>query len=100
MPSMNALVKQGRSLAVRSVPVPSVGDGEVRIRVRMAGLCRTDVSVARGLLGRADPIIPGHEFAGEVDAVGPGVTGLRPGDRVCVMPVMGCRACAVCASGD
>lgn len=46
------------------------------------------------------PLIPGHEFAGEIEAVGPGVSDWRPGDRVAVRLVIGCGACAACRRGE
>lgn len=97
---MKALIKQGRQLKVRMVPVPLPYPDEVRVRVRVAGLCRTDVQVARGLLPCKDPITLGHEFAGEIDALGADVSRLSRGDRVAVQPVLGCRTCPVCLEED
>jgi putative PIG3 family NAD(P)H quinone oxidoreductase len=72
-------------IGVREVPTPFPGAGEVRVRVRAAGLNRADIYQRRG--GYPAPPgwpadIPGLEYAGDVDAVGPGVTAWRPGDRV------------------
>jgi L-iditol 2-dehydrogenase len=100
MAKMRALVKSGRDVGLRLVPVPEPRRGEVRVGVRLAGLCRTDVQVALGQLPAADPIILGHEFAGVVDALGPNVTEPRPGQRVAVLPVLGCADCPVCRAGD
>jgi L-iditol 2-dehydrogenase len=100
MPQMRALVKRGSDVRVRLVPIPEPGRDEVRVSVRLAGLCRTDVQVALGQLPAADPLILGHEFAGVVDALGPGVTEPRPGQRVAVLPVQGCGHCAICRAGD
>ncbi len=100
MPQMRALVKRGSDVRLRLVPVPEPGRDEVRVGVRLAGLCRTDVQVALGQLPAADPLILGHEFAGVVDALGPGVTGPRLGQRVAVLPVLGCGRCSVCRAGD
>jgi D-arabinose 1-dehydrogenase-like Zn-dependent alcohol dehydrogenase len=97
---MKALRKSGGQVAVCSLHVPPVADDEVRVRVRLAGLCRTDVQVARGELTCADPITLGHEFAGEIDAVGREVRRLTPGARVAIQPVLGCRTCGVCRAGD
>ncbi|HLQ23371.1 MAG TPA: alcohol dehydrogenase catalytic domain-containing protein, partial [Gemmatimonadales bacterium] len=72
-------------MAIREVPTPAPGQGQVRVRVRAAGLNRADIYQRRG--GYPAPPgwpadIPGLEYAGDVDLVGPGVTRWRPGDRV------------------
>src|SRR5436309_12306594 len=99
MPTMKALVKSGPTVALCDVPVSAVAAGEVRVRVAVAGVCRTDLYVARGQIDSADPVILGHEFAGTIDAVGREVTELRPGQRVAVRPVLGCGTCLVCQTG-
>ncbi len=72
-------------ISIREVPTPVPGPGQIRVRVRAAGLNRADIYQRRG--GYAAPAgwpedIPGLEYAGDVDALGPGVTGWRSGDRV------------------
>src|ERR1051325_10318834 len=72
-------------LALRDVPTPEPGPDQIRVRVRAAGLNRADILQRKGAYPAppgwpAD--IPGLEYAGEVDAAGPGVTRWRPGDRV------------------
>lgn len=82
----------------REDPVP--GRGEVRVKVAACGVCRTDLHVVDGdLPDIAYPIVPGHEVVGRVDALGPGVTSLRVGERVGV-PWLGhtCGECAYCRS--
>jgi alcohol dehydrogenase, propanol-preferring len=71
-------------LAARPIPVP--GPGEVRIRVEACGVCGSDVFLQKGGFGDRVhlPVIPGHEAAGVVDALGPGVDGLAVGDQVAV----------------
>jgi propanol-preferring alcohol dehydrogenase len=82
----------------RREPLP----GEVRLRVRACGVCHTDVLAVEGQ--RADPstpIVPGHEIAGVVEAVGPGVTAWHEGDRVGVGFLNGhCGECEACRRGD
>jgi alcohol dehydrogenase, propanol-preferring len=82
----------------RREPLP----GEVRLRVQACGVCHTDAFAVEGL--RADPskpIVPGHEVAGVVEAVGPGVTAWREGDRVGVGYLNGhCGECEPCRRGD
>jgi alcohol dehydrogenase, propanol-preferring len=63
-------------------PVPAPGEGEVRVRIEACGVCGSDLFLQRGGFGRPLPIVPGHEAAGRVDALGPGVTGLEPGQQV------------------
>ncbi|WP_246632972.1 zinc-binding dehydrogenase [Pseudonocardia nigra] len=75
-----------REFAVTDVPVPEPGPGEVRIKVEAAGVCLSDVHLIDGTLTplylAGDTVTLGHEVAGTVDAVGPGVTAWQPGRRV------------------
>jgi alcohol dehydrogenase, propanol-preferring len=89
-------------LAWREVPTPEPGSGEVRLRVRACGLCRTDLHVIEGdLPQRKLPVIPGHQVVGVVDAVGPGASRFRPGDRVGVAWLRHtCGTCTYCAAGQ
>ncbi|MCY0885801.1 MAG: alcohol dehydrogenase catalytic domain-containing protein [Firmicutes bacterium] len=87
-------------LRYEEVPVPEPGWGEVRIRVRAAAVNHRDLWIRQGLFGGfAEPFIPGSDAAGEVDALGPGVSGLAPGDRVVVNPGLSCGRCAACLAG-
>ncbi|MBI3448819.1 MAG: alcohol dehydrogenase catalytic domain-containing protein [Acidobacteria bacterium] len=78
------------------------GAGSVRIRVEACGICHSDVLTKEGHLPFIQyPRVPGHEVVGVLDAVGPGVTGWEPGDRVGVGWNGGyCGACEPCRSGD
>jgi alcohol dehydrogenase, propanol-preferring len=82
-------------------PVPEPGPGEARLRVRCCAICRTDLHVIEGELPRARlPIVPGHQAVGVVEALGPGCTRLRMGQRVGVAWLRGtCGACEYCRSG-
>lgn len=93
---MQALVKEGAQLRLQELPLPEVGSADVLIRVRAAGLCRTDLLVMQGRLAAASPLIPGHELAGEVADLGAEVQGFRLGDRVTVHPQIGCGRCGAC----
>ena len=78
----------------------SPGPGEIRVKVSACGVCRTDLHVIDGELpDQKLPIIPGHEIVGRVEAIGPGVAGLRVGERVGV-PWLGhtCGVCPYCVS--
>ncbi|MFN8499110.1 MAG: galactitol-1-phosphate 5-dehydrogenase [Anaerolineae bacterium] len=73
---------------------------DVLIRVRAVGVCGSDLHGYTGQTGRRiPPMIMGHEAAGVVEAVGPDVTTVKPGDRVAVLPVVFCGACAPCKEG-
>jgi len=94
---MKALVKEGKNLAVKTWPNPTIqSDNDVLIRVVIAGICRTDIYVAQGSIQSQDPIIPGHEFSGIIETLGKNVTHLKIGDRVAVMPVIACKTCEEC----
>lgn len=91
----------GRPLRLSCEPVPEPGPGQVRIRVAACAVCRTDLHVVDGELpGVTAGIVPGHEIVGRVEALGPGVAGLRQGDRVGV-PWLGwtCGTCRFCTTG-
>jgi 2-desacetyl-2-hydroxyethyl bacteriochlorophyllide A dehydrogenase len=94
---MKALVieKPGTAL-VKTVPIPPVGDHDVRIRVKASGICGTDVHIYRGEYLGSYPVIPGHEFSGVVEAVGAGVTRFKAGDHVAIEPNISCDNCHAC----
>jgi threonine dehydrogenase-like Zn-dependent dehydrogenase len=98
---MKALVWSGpNSLMLQEVPVPVPGEGEVLVRVRVVGICGTDFEIYDGRFKQAvPPMILGHEGAGTVEALGPGVDTLEPGERVSVECVIGCGRCEYCADG-
>ncbi|MEO8136865.1 MAG: zinc-dependent alcohol dehydrogenase family protein [Betaproteobacteria bacterium] len=84
------------------LPDPVPGPGEIRVQVAACGVCRTDLHVVDGELSDPRvPIIPGHEIVGRIDAIGPGVGGLRIGERVGI-PWLGhtCGACPFCVGGQ
>ncbi len=95
------LVEPGRPLELRELPVPRPGPGQVLLRVRVCGVCRTDLHLADGELPDPKlPIVPGHEIVGEVAAVGEGVDRFATGQRVGV-PWLGwtCGECSHCRAG-
>lgn len=98
---MRAIVfREGRRVSLEQVPDPEPGQGEVVIAVKASGICHTDIEILRGNYGSsAFPLVPGHEFAGEVVAIGRDVNHLRLGDRVVVDPNLGCGTCAACQRG-
>ena len=88
------------NFAVHAVPDPKPGPGEVLLRVRACGVCYHDVINRRGSLPRTTvPAILGHEVAGEVIEVGPGVTTWQVGDRAATLQRLSCGTCATCTGG-
>jgi alcohol dehydrogenase, propanol-preferring len=83
------------------LPDPVPGPGEVRVRVRTCGVCRTDLHVAEGdLEPRRSPIVPGHEVVGVVDALGPGADRFELGERIGIAWLRAtCGSCRACRSG-
>ncbi len=97
MNMMKALVvEKPHHAVVKEVPIPEVGKGEIRIKVKASGICGTDIHIYRGEYLGSYPIIPGHEFAGIVDAVGEGVTRFALLDHVAVEPNISCNNCSAC----
>ena len=88
-------------IEVKEVPVPIIGEDEVLLKVRAAGLCVTDLHVYTGqfLYGKP-PHILGHEICGEVAELGKRVEGLEVGQRVLVETSVGCGKCPACRSGN
>ena len=75
--------------------------GEVRVNVKYCGLCHSDLSIANGTMPFGEnPIILGHEAAGIIESVGPGVTHLQPGDHVVLTPAPPCGQCYYCQRGE
>ncbi len=96
-----AIVQAPGQVEVAEVPDPVVRAGEIIVKVGACGVCGTDLHIVDGEFPAAVfPLIPGHEFAGEVVEVGPGVDGLRSGARVAVDPALSCGACAFCRTGQ
>lgn len=87
---------QGPRWATHAAPAP--GPGEARVRVLLAGICRTDLHAAEGTLPVSEGRVLGHEFVGVVDEVGPGVA-LARGARVTASPLLPCGACGACGAG-
>lgn len=82
---------------------PRAAEGQVLVRVAAAGVCMSDVEVWKGTRPEAYvryPVIPGHEWCGTVEEVGPGVKGLAVGQRVAVEGHNFCRTCAWCKRGE
>ena len=93
-----------RDMRLEEVPAPEPGPGEVLVRMRAVGVCGSDVHYyLDGRIGGTvapSPFVLGHECAGEVIALGPGVEGPPVGTRVAVDPAMPCGHCEVCLEGN
>jgi len=88
-------------LEIEQVPTPHPGAAQVQVKIEASGLCSSDLHYIEGDSPVAKmPIILGHEVAGVVHEVGPGVTAVREGDRVAVHYLVTCGSCALCRSGN
>jgi L-gulonate 5-dehydrogenase len=97
---LSVVVEQPNRMAVCERPIPDPAEGELRVRVRFAGICGSDLHILHGKNPFATyPRIIGHEFVGRVDAVGAGVSAARLGERVVVDPVVSCGQCHACRIG-
>jgi len=90
---------RSRPLDLVELELDAPGAGELLVRVGAAGLCHSDLSVIDGSRPRVMPMVLGHEAAGEVEAIGPGVEGIVPGDHVVLAFVPACGHCAPCQTG-
>ncbi len=99
---MKALVANGpgRDPEVVDVLLPAPSSGEVRLRVRAAGVCHSDLAMIDGTVTPPFPLILGHEAAGEVVEVGAGVDTVRPGDHAVLLWAPPCRRCWFCENGE
>ncbi len=98
----NALVVRdaGSPAAVEQLRLPEVGPGQVRVRIRAAGVCHSDLSMVNGTLQPPYPLVLGHEAAGEVVEAGGGVSRAAVGDHVALNWQPACRMCWFCEHGE
>ncbi|SMC31398.1 alcohol dehydrogenase catalytic domain-containing protein [Novosphingobium sp. B1] len=99
---MRAAVMQGlhKPLAVETIADPTPGEGDVVVKVGRCGICGSDLHMTEDpAYGPGAGSVLGHEFAGEVVALGKGVEGLRAGDLVSVIPLQSCGKCHSCRTG-
>jgi 2-desacetyl-2-hydroxyethyl bacteriochlorophyllide A dehydrogenase len=96
------VVERPGAARIASVEQPAPGPGEVLVRVHSVGICGSDVEILEGTRPASFvryPIVPGHEWAGTVEAVGAGVRDLGPGDAVVAEGIRACGTCARCLEG-
>jgi 2-desacetyl-2-hydroxyethyl bacteriochlorophyllide A dehydrogenase len=97
---MRAAVVTGvGQVSVETVADPTPGPREVVVQVAAVGICGTDLHIVQGEFAPTLPIVPGHEFAGTVVALGPDVRDVSIGDRVAVDPSLHCGECYQCRRG-
>ena len=94
------LTAVGQPVEIRELELIEPRDGEVRVRMLASGVCHSDLHVRDGEWDRPTPIVMGHEGAGVVEAVGPGVTTPRVGDLVALAWLVPCGVCRSCRRGE
>ncbi len=104
---MKAIIKasaEAGSLEVTDIPTPVVGPGDVLVKIHASGICYTDATIIENkYIGRKPvpiPMVLGHEAAGEIVEVGPGISSERVGERVALEPIAGCGRCHQCLIGN
>jgi L-iditol 2-dehydrogenase len=96
-----AILRDFNKLELDEVPTPSPGPGEAVVRIRACGFCATDFKAIKGIRRNVTfPLVPGHEPAGVVAAVGTGVTHVKEGDEVILQPSGYCGLCHFCRLGQ
>ncbi len=89
----------GQPLVIEDIRLRAPEAGEVEVTVDAVAICHSDISYAGGAWGGSLPAVYGHEAAGRISAVGPGVTGLNVGNSVIVTLIRACGTCPSCAAG-
>jgi 2-desacetyl-2-hydroxyethyl bacteriochlorophyllide A dehydrogenase len=96
-----AMILEPGKVVFQDQEVAEPGPGQVLIKTKASSICGSDLHTFHGKHPFAPlPAAPGHELAGEVAEIGPGVDRVKPGDRVVLEPVIICRECEFCARGD
>jgi NDMA-dependent alcohol dehydrogenase len=93
------LYEYNEPFKVEQVELQEPRQGEVLVRLAASGVCHSDLSIQRGIVPMRPPIIIGHEGAGVVEAIGPGVTSTEPGDHVVLTWLYSCGHCRDCSRG-
>src|SRR3954451_16362984 len=91
---------KGKPVGIETVLVPDPGPGEALVKVQACGVCHTDLHYREGGINDDFPFLLGHEASGVVEAVGPDVTGLAPGDFVVLNWRAVCGSCRACNRGE
>jgi len=100
MEAVAAVLKEPSGpFSIETVEVAAPRAGEVLVDIKAVGICHTDLAAATGAFGNPFPVVLGHEGAGVVEAVGEGVTNVKPGDKV-LLTFNSCGECKRCKSND
>lgn len=98
--TLTAVLGAPRRLEIVERDRPTAGPGEVVVQVAATAVCHTDLEIYTGRHpGVRYPVVMGHEATGTVDAAGPGVSGIEPGQHVIINPIIACGRCDSCARG-
>lgn len=95
------LIQTGKPLEFREIPIPSITENDLLVRIRAAGICHSDAHyrAGRSSMGQL-PLTLGHEIAGEVEWIGSQVQNVKAGDRVALHYNLSCGECYYCKSGN
>jgi len=93
------ITEPGKRIEIQELDLAGPGAGELLIRYTHAGLCHSDLHIVHGDIDARMPMVLGHEGAGIVEEVGPGVTRVAPGDHVVCSFIPNCGTCRYCATG-
>ncbi len=92
--------EHGKPLVIENLELDAPQAGEVRVRIAACAICHSDIIYMDGGWGGEVPAVYGHEAAGVVEEIGPGVSLVKPGDHVVVTLIRSCGHCYYCAQGD
>jgi S-(hydroxymethyl)glutathione dehydrogenase / alcohol dehydrogenase len=95
-----AVAREIGKLAIETVDLDPPRAGELLVKMKAAGVCHSDLGSLKGEMRATPPIVLGHEGAGIVEEVGPGVTRFKPGDHILVNWLPGCGGCLTCMGGQ
>jgi len=94
------LYEPKKPMVVEEITIDEPQDHEVMVRLAATGICHSDLLPIKGDVPQVYPVVVGHEGAGIVEKVGPGVTGVRPGDHVIIACIYSCGKCHSCVGGQ
>ena len=104
MEAKACVLHSAKDLRIENVPIAKMGDDQVLVRIGAGGICGSDLHYyldgGFGAVRVKEPMVLGHEVAGIVEAVGAGVTKVKPGERVALNPSRPCGKCKFCQSGE